>query len=359
MQTESNKTVGQSIDRRRGDLVESITRRHYAQKPELLERYGTGGRAKCLRDADYHLSYLSEAVEAESPELFIDYVAWAKVLLAGSGVPERDLIDDLRVMRDVLENELPPEESAIACRYIETSLREIEHLPPEMPTALDASAEPLAGLADEYLQSLLRGERHTASRLILDAVESGIDLKDVYLSVFQRSQHEIGRLWQRSKISVAQEHYCTAATQMIMSQLYPYVFNSEKIGRTMVATCVEGDYHEIGARMVADFFEMDGWDTFYLGGNVPTGSVLKTLIDRRADLIVISATMTFHVRAVRQLIKAIRASETVKNVIIMVGGYPFNVAPDLWREIGADAYSATAADAIETANRLTTGVKQK
>jgi len=60
-------------------------------------------------------------------------------------------------------------------------------------------------------------------------------VRDVYLNVFQRSQHEIGRLWQMNQITVAQEHYCTAATQWIMVQLYPYVFGTERIGRRLVA----------------------------------------------------------------------------------------------------------------------------
>ena len=66
-------------------------------------------------------------------------------------------------------------------------------------------------------------------------------------------------------LSVAQEHYCTAATQLVMSQLYPRIFSTERRGRTLVAARVADDLHEIGLRMVADFFEMEGWDTFYVG----------------------------------------------------------------------------------------------
>ena len=107
-------------------------------------------------------------------------------------------------------------------------------------------------------------------------------MRDVYLHVFQRSQYEIGRLWQSNQISVAQEHLCTAATQLIMSQLYPFIFGTERRNRRVVAACVGGDLHEIGIRMVADFFEMDGWDTFYLGANVPITDIVQTVIDRRA-----------------------------------------------------------------------------
>ena len=45
----------------------------------------------------------------------------------------------------------------------------------------------------------------------------------------------------------------------------------------MVATCIGGELHEIGIRMVADFFEMEGWDTYYLGANTPADAVVAEL----------------------------------------------------------------------------------
>ena len=118
-------------------------------------------------------------------------------------------------------------------------------------------------LAVSYLNTLLAGDSHLANQLILDAVRHGFGVKDIYLHVFQPCQQEIGRLWQMNRISVAQEHFCTVVTQTIMSQLYPYIFATEKNGRRLVATSVSGELHEIGMRMVADFLEMEGWTTYY------------------------------------------------------------------------------------------------
>ena len=137
-----------------------------------------------------------------------------------------------------------------------------------------------------------------------------------------------------------------------MSQLYPLVFATPRIGRTLVATCVAGDLHEIGARMIADFLEMEGWDTFYLGANAPTADVVSTARERRADLLAISATMTAHVGEVRALIAAVRSDAATAGVKILVGGSPFNVAPELWRQVGADAVAADAASAVTAAADL-------
>ena len=350
MVLEIHQEVSQTLDSRRGSLAEAITARQYELAPELAERYGERGRRHCLKDAEYHLSYLADAIASGSPSLFSDYVDWAQVMLASRGIPAGDLARNLEVLDETLRRELAPDQAEVAHEYVAAGLRVLA------TPGVDArdevcEADPLYDLSQRYLRFLLDGQRQAASRLIQRSVEEGLSVRDVYLHVFQRTQHEVGRLWQTNRLSVAQEHYCTAATQLIMSQLYPYIFSTEKNGRVLVGTCVAGDLHEIGVRMVSDFFEMEGWDTFYLGANTPTADVIRTLGERRADLLAVSATMPFHVRAVTDLITAVR-SELGGRVKVLVGGYPFNVDPELWRRIGADASARDAQEAIDLAARL-------
>lgn len=346
-----NQQVSEALNTRRAELAAQMVTREFVRHPELEQRYGKIGREKCLEDAGYHLAYLAQAIAADNRKLFCNYIGWAKVMLAKRGVPATDLAGLLETMKESLRSELPSGFCRLACDYVDGGLRELPHLPDDLPTCL-AEGTPLAALAGEYLQALLRGERQVASKLILDSVRQGTPVRDLYLHVFQRTQYEIGRLWQVNQISVAQEHYCTAATQLVMSQLYPHIFAGEKTHGTLVATCVAGDLHEIGLRMVCDFFELDGWNTYYLGANVPNPSVVQALIKQQAAVLAISATMTYHVRAVAALIVAVRGVPECGGVKILVGGYPFKVAPDLWRDIGADGSAPDAQAAIQLANRF-------
>lgn len=218
------------------------------------------------------------------------------------------------------------------------------------PEALSSAHH--AGLARQYLDLLLQGRRNEASELVVGSVEAGTSVKDIYLHVFQPAQHEVGRLWQTNRISVAQEHYCTAVTQLVMSQLYPRIFSHEKGESRMVATCVGGELHEIGIRMVADFYEMEGWDTYYLGANATTMRVLRTLEDRNADLLCISATMTFHLNMVESLVQAVRTADRTNKIKILVGGALFMKTPDLWLRVGADATAEDAQQAVDAGKRL-------
>ena len=237
----------------------------------------------------------------------------------------------------------------------ETVQLDVAGYPPDDPATLSPhllTDAPHAALAGAWLAALLDGDRHRASRMILDAVSSGAQVAAIYQHVFQPALYEIGRLWQMNAISVAQEHYSTAATQLVMSQLYPQICASEKGAGTLVATCVAGDLHEIGLRMVADVFEMDGWHTYYLGANMPPHDVVGVVVQRRADVLAISATMAPDLRHVRELIRQVRAHPVCHDVFILVGGHPFHATPDLWRAVGADGSAPTAQQATVLARRL-------
>ncbi len=342
--------IGHIIRAERETLAQQIVARQYDEQPGVWRPFGDPGREKSVRDAGYHLSYLVEALAASDPSLFAEYVGWVKVLFAGLGFPEDVLSITLACMREVLEARLGAQHQAILDRYLGAGVRALNQTPAAPPSYVEEDAT-LGRLARRYLDALLAGDRKAASQMILDAVDGGTPVREIYLHVFQPVQREIGRLWQTNRISVAQEHYCTAATQLIMSQLYPRIFTTERTGHRLVATCVGGELHEIGVRMVADFFEMEGWDTYYLGANTPAESVLSTIAEREPDILGVSATITMHVSDVKALIEQVRASGVGDGVKVLVGGYPFNTAPDLWRRVGADGYAPDAQEATAIARR--------
>jgi methanogenic corrinoid protein MtbC1 len=335
---------------RRESLARTIVDIQYGREPEIWNRYGEEGYRKSLRDEGYHLSFLAEAIRAQDPTLFSHYIAWVRSLFNGLGLPEGVISTTLGCTREVIRETLTEETGKIASSYIDAALQHLEEVPEE-PDSFLGEGGTLTDLARCFLKLLLNAQLHEARTLIFGAVEEGISVEDIYLEVFQRSQREIGRLWQLNRITVAQEHYCTAATQLIMSQLYPYIFSTEKTGKRMVAACVGGELHELGVRMVADIFEMVGWDTYYLGANVPPHSIAQSLSRYGAQLLALSTTMTFHIESLIEVIGCVRA-EYSHSVKILVGGYPFNISSELWKSVGADGYARDAREALTVADRL-------
>ena len=298
-----------------------------------------------------HLTYLAEALRVGSVDLFLDYVRWAAGLHISRNIPTGDLVQHLRCLKTVLIEELPPALEAAATAYV----REALHV---LGTTADPSPEEtrhekaLRSLAQAYLAALVDGNPEEAHRLVHAAVDQGTSVRDIYLDVFQWSQHEIGRLWQANRLNVAQEHLATAVTREIMAQLAPLFSASAERGKTFVMACVAEEEHEIGARMVTDFFAFEGWTTYYLGANVPAHDVVEAVKRYEADVLGLSATLTVHLGEVVGLIRAVRRDPACASMSILVGGYPFNIDPDVWQQIGADGYARSADTAVERAEAL-------
>ena len=336
---------------RREELARAIVAIQFERWPALYARYGEAGQERCVEDVGFHLLYLAEAVATGSPALFREYVAWVKVLFVGIGIPDEELGESLEILRDVVAARVDPATATRVRGCVGDALTALPGLPREVPPFVRPDA-PLGALARSYTDALLAGDRRRAAALVTESAAAGARVSDLYLHVFQPTLREIGRLWQTRAITVAHEHFATAATQAIMGQLYPAIFAAERRGLSMVATCVSGEQHEIGIRMVADFFEMAGWDSHYLGANTPMNSIVQAVRERDAQVLAVSATITAHVGRVSALIAAVRAEQRERPLRVLVGGYPFNLVPELWRTVGADAFAPGAEEAVAIAERL-------
>lgn len=349
---ETNISLNKKLLQLKSELPELILVDHFKLRPDLEQRYTEHQKENFKKDVAWILSFLADSVIVGQPILFEEFVSWLRSFLLSVRVPMKDVAESLELIKIRINSFCNADENEIINPIMEKAVTIV--LSKDQTSAIPSCENNLSSLAQNYLSNLLKGNRTNALSLVMSEVASGVPVKDMYTQVFQPVQYEIGLLWQTNKISVAQEHYCTGATQLIMSQLYPFLFTGERKNRKMVTTCVPGELHEMGARMVTDFFEMSGWDTYYLGANMPIEGVISCLREIRPLCLAISATMSFHVSAVQEMIQLIRtASGIPSDLKILVGGYPFKVAEGLWITVGADGYAVDANDAVELAEKLT------
>ena len=346
-----NQEIIEKLQDNKSDLAGRITVLHFEKHPELEKRYGITGRKKCYEDAIFHLDYLIEALRMNSEKLFIHYLEWAFYMLEARNVPLNDLVDNAGFIKKAIREHFPIDDMDKALEFIDAGITHLENLKPSEETHL-VPENPLLDEAREYMELLLKGKRRQAGEIIDELVKKDTPIPDIYEHIFQATQYEVGVLWQRNIITVAHEHYCTAATQLIMSRLYPQIFSNKKKGFKMVACSVTSELHEIGIRMISDFFEMDGWDTYYMGSNMPDNHLIEALRENEANLLAISVTLPIHLNKAKELIRKIKEMDEFRLLTIMAGGYPFRMIPDLYKKIGADTTAATARQAIEAANRL-------
>lgn len=298
--------------------------------------------------AEMGVTTLDVALAHDSPELLADYLAFAARRIAVLS-PVHPSPDQARArLRVVVAELLPTAEGEVVVGFLDRALAI------SSGRASDERPE-LGERAREYLGLALAGRSDEAVAVVVDAARSGMDLAVVLTDILEAAQREIGRLWAAGAVTVAQEHYCTALTQLAMSALHPYLFDAARPGARprLVAVEAAGSLHHVGLRMVVDLLEHEGWDTTYLGAEPDPHRVLAALVDQRAEVLAVSASMPSQIGAVAQLVRMVRADPRTAAVKVVVGGRALVVAPALATEIGADGLARDARDAVALCARLT------
>lgn len=149
-----------------------------------------------------------------------------------------------------------------------------------------ASTERAEGLSRREADKAIRRLSHTcqdalavadaggAGRAARQALGEGVGIAGLYQRVIAPAMWRIGELWEQEAISVADEHLATALTHQTMASIYgPNLSHRVKPGRILMAA-VEGEQHALGLRMATDVVELAGYDTIYLGADVPTADLL-------------------------------------------------------------------------------------
>jgi MerR family transcriptional regulator, light-induced transcriptional regulator len=183
-----------------------------------------------------------------------------------------------------------------------------------------SSTEPISLLSRRYLDALLIPNRLLALEAVTHSLGSGTPALDLYVEVIAWAQHEIGRLWERNEVSVSQEHVATAISQLTLSQIYPALPRKNQNGRTALVSCVEGELHELGARMIADMLEVEGYEVLLLGANTPTQSLVQMVGDLSPDIVGLSVSMESFLPSAIEAVEQIRAIGS-DSPEILVGGH--------------------------------------
>jgi methanogenic corrinoid protein MtbC1 len=200
-----------------------------------------------------------------------------------------------------------------------------------------------------YVDLLAQGKGEQASEMVLAAARGGQDVKGLYEMLLMPAQGEVGRLWAAGRIDIGQEHYATGITRSIMERLRAYGPAAPLNGRCVVCVCAGSDPHELGLRMVGDFFLMDGWRVHILGTVIPADDVVAALGREGADLLALSLTVPWHAEAGEALVEAARTRSRAQ---VLVGGRAFQEDPEMLRRFAGASFARDARDAVAIGRRL-------
>jgi methanogenic corrinoid protein MtbC1 len=343
----------QAVHVKAAEAIEAVSRvlaewtvdQHVSEDPSLETRYGPETRRLWRGDVLARVAHLVEAVAADEPGLFVASASWSRAAFLARDMGDDDVLRSLRCLRTVLGENLPVDVSVRAAAIIDAAIEAMQSHPGQIESPLEHLGSE-GTLGRLYLMHLLQRDRDEAERIVQEQLDGNMPLADIYERILSPAMNEIGHMWHLREASIADEHYCTASTQAIAARLRGQVRRKSPNGLVAVACCSGGDLHDLGIRMVADLFEVEGWSVECLGANMPADDVCEAVGEQAhrhaADLLLVSAGTPLAVRGVAGLIARVRTGHAHGAPAVLVGGLPFHLAPNLWRKVGADGFAARA-----------------
>jgi methanogenic corrinoid protein MtbC1 len=319
-----------NVRSRRDKALQEAMEAFYAVHGPAYERFGDAGRRACGEDLAFHLDFLDPALEFGLPEPFTEYLVWLKGVLEARGVPSGHLLFSVELLVQYLLPSLEAEDHALLLAVFAAARAALQ-------APADPAPEAAASEACELLRdALVAGDRRGALKLMEGQPGLDADPFAATASLVHEAMVSVGRGWQANRISVAQEHLATATAQTVMVQTFCAQEAAVPYGKRVVLACVEGNHHGLGLRMVADAFELAGWQVACLGPNTPTRTLVEMADREPPDLIGLSASLPRHLRPARDAIGALRAKLGARAPRILLGGQVVNRFSRIARTLGAD-----------------------
>lgn len=204
---------------------------------------------------------------------------------------------------------------------------------------------------NEFMEQLEAGNREGSLNLVLSKLKNNqIDIITLYTEILAPSLNNMEPC-ENDMTFIWREHIRSSIIRTIIENCYSYVIKerNEKYNFTtnkkVAVVCPPEEYHEIGARMVTDFFTLLGYNCTFVGSNTPYEEFIEALKIIKLDYIALSISNHFNLFAARKVIEKIKESNS--DVKIVVGGNAFKNMKEYYKVLNADMYIETFEDIMK------------
>jgi 5-methyltetrahydrofolate--homocysteine methyltransferase len=214
---------------------------------------------------------------------------------------------------------------------------------------------------DAYLKALFDTDKVAALRIIQEALDSGVSPEQVIFEVvIPGMERMIGGMISDNMVTLSQHFLASQIAEEMTDTLIPLFTTTPDVQGYVVIGTSHGDFHGLGKKIVTGCLKARMFQVADLGINVAPERFVEAALSTNAQVIGISSMMIHTAtsesgpKRVRQLLKEQGLEEKLR---VIVGGAPYRFHDNLFREVGADAWADTAAEAPAVVARLVQEVR--
>jgi methanogenic corrinoid protein MtbC1 len=199
-----------------------------------------------------------------------------------------------------------------------------------------------------FVELLRKGEKAQAAAFVEEVFAGTRSRVALFADLIHPAQYEIGDLWYRGEIGIADEHRATAMVEEITLALPPTPAQGGLPRGRCVLAGVDSEQHVVGLRLLSAALEDDGWTVTMLGGRTPAADLAETVRKVRPKFVGLSAGYLPQPASLKATIEELKK----QRVPVLVGGPAFNRNASLWVKVGADGHGSDVRVAVELARRI-------
>ncbi len=188
----------------------------------------------------------------------------------------------------------------------------------------------------------------------LKIVEDRLNAKEDPLKILddaRRAMEIVGKRFSDSEYFIPDLVYSSEILKAITEMVKPKLVKaaeSKKLGKVVFGT-VAGDIHDIGKDIVVFMLDVNGFEVYDLGVDVPAQKFVEKIKESGAPVVGLSGFLALAFDSMKETVEAIKAAGLRDKVKVMIGGG--QMSDEVRKYTGADAYGKDAMAGVTLAKK--------
>ena len=205
-------------------------------------------------------------------------------------------------------------------------------------------------MADDLVTILADLKEKEALEIVQNRLAAGDDPLGI-LDDARQAMETVGKRFENSEYFIPDLVYSGEILKEITDLVKPKLTKAaevKRVGKVIIGT-VSGDIHDIGKNIVTFMLDVNGFEVYDLGVDVPPQQFVDKIRETDSTVVGLSGFLTLAFDSMKETIEAIKAAGLQDKVKVMIGGGQMN--EDIKKYTGADAYGANAMAGVSLAKQ--------
>ncbi len=205
-------------------------------------------------------------------------------------------------------------------------------------------------MAEDLVSTLADLKEKEALGIVQDRLSAGEEPLKI-LDDARRGMEIVGKRFADSEYFIPDLVYSGEILKEITDMVKPKLAKAaevKRVGKVIIGT-VAGDIHDIGKDIVVFMLDVNGFEVYDLGVDVPAQKFVDKIKESGAPIVGLSGFLTLAFDSMKQTIEAMKAAGLRDKVKVMIGGG--QITEEVRKYTGADAYGRDAMAAVSLAKK--------